>query len=97
MALLDIDTFRFPSSLSKFLELKEPWLDSSWHLKVTTEKVEDGVKETLAEGDVGELEETVSEIGDVCLERCSLIYILKNYCPAIQSPPDHNEKDLQDS
>ena len=89
MALLDINTFRFPSSLSKFLELKEPWLDSSWHLKVTTEKVEDGVKETLAEGDVGELEETVSEIEDVCLgEVFSYIYPQKLLsCHPIPSTP----------
>ena len=57
-----------PFSLLKFLELEEPWLDSSWHLEVTTEKVEEGLKETLAEGEVGgELEETAREIEDVCL------------------------------
>ena len=44
-------------------------MDSSWHLEVTTEKLEEGLKEILAEGEVGgELEEeTVREIEDVCI------------------------------
>ena len=61
-------TFCFILSLSNFLELEEPWLDSSWHLEVTTEKLEEGLKEILVEGEVGgELEETVREIEDVCI------------------------------
>ena len=74
------------SSLLKFLELEEPWLDSSWHLEVTTEKVEEGLKETLAEGEVGgELEETAREIGDVCLGEV-FSHILENDCPSLLFP-----------
>ena len=70
--LLCFLAFCFIPSLSKLLELEEPWLDSSWHLEVTTEKLEDleleGVKEILAEGEVGgELDDTVREIEDVCI------------------------------
>ena len=80
MELVDFKPFCFPSSLSKFLELNEPWLDSSWHLEVTTEGVKEGLKEglkkTLSEGEVGEMEETVMEIEDVCLEK---VFLLKDH------------------
>ena len=56
------------SRLSKFLTIKEPWLDPTWHLEVTTESLEEGPKETLVNGAVGELEEEmVREIEDVCI------------------------------
>ena len=92
-------TFCFPSSLSKFLELEEPWLDSSWHLEVTTEKLEEGLKETLVEGEVGEVEEeTVREIEDVCIGEVFFhIYPQKamSFSPFFSF--DQNDKDLQDS
>ena len=75
--LNDINPFCFPSSLSKFMELDEPWLDSSWHLEVTTEEVKEGLKKTVSEGEVGEMEETVREIEDVCLGE---VFLLKDDC-----------------
>ena len=59
------------------MELNEPWLDSSWHLEVTTEEVKEGLKKTVAEGEVGEMEETVKEIEDVCLGE---VFLLTDYC-----------------
>ena len=54
--------------MSKFLAIKKPWLDPTWHLEVTTESSEEGPKETLVNGAVGELEEEmVREIEDVCI------------------------------
>ena len=54
--------------MSKFLAIKEPWLDPTWHLEVTTKRLEEGPKETLVNGAVGELEEEmVREIEDVCI------------------------------
>ena len=59
------------------MELDEPWLDSSWHLEVTTEEVKEGLKKTVSEGEVGEMEETVREIEDVCLGE---VFLLKDDC-----------------
>ena len=77
------------------MELNEPWLDSSWHLEVTTEEVKEGLKKTVSEGEVGEMEETVTEIEDVCLGE---VFLLKDHTHlSICSPLDHNDNELQDS
>ena len=78
-------------------------MDSSWHLEVTTEKLEDleleGVKEILAEGEVGEVEEEmVIEMEDVCLGQVFFqIYPQKSMSSSSFFHYDQNDEDLQDS
>ena len=63
------------------------------------EKLEEGLKDTLAEGEVGEVEEeTVREIEDVCIgEVFSHIFTQKSMSSSPLFPLDQNDKGLQDS
>ena len=57
--------------------------------------MKEGLKKTLAEGEVGEMEETVREIGDVCLGE---VFVLKKLLSSsLPSSLDHNYQKLQDS